>query len=188
VWARGILASEFGVDLNKVTWVLSGDEHVASYVPPANVEPADPTADLADLLVRGELDAAIGVEVDHPDVAPLIPDPDEAAITALRRQSFYPINHLVVVKDEVLQKYPEVASSVMEAFTEAKERYVARLRDGDVTTPSDRMYARVLETTGTDPLPYGVEPNRAMLEQLMEFALAQRILTRPVDIDELFAA
>jgi 4,5-dihydroxyphthalate decarboxylase len=188
VWARGILASEYGVDLNKVTWVLSGDEHVASYVPPANVEPADPTADLADLLVRGELDAAIGVEVDHPDVAPLIPDPDEAAITALRRQSFYPINHLVVVKDEVLQKYPEVASSVIDAFTEAKERYVARLRDGDVTTPSDRMYARVLETTGTDPLPYGVEPNRAMLEQLMEFALAQRILTRPVDIDELFAA
>jgi 4,5-dihydroxyphthalate decarboxylase len=45
-----------------------------------------------------------------------------------------------------------------------------------------------MQTTGTDPLPYGIEPNRAMLEQLMEFALAQRILTRPVDIDEVFAA
>src|ERR1700742_811988 len=144
VWARGILASEYGVDLNNVTWVLSGDEHVASYVPPTNVEPADPAADLADLLVRGELDAVIGVEVDHPDVAPLIPNPDEAAITALRRQSFYPINHLVVVKDEVLQKYPDVASSVIDAFTEAKERYVARLRDGDLATAGDRMYARVL--------------------------------------------
>jgi 4,5-dihydroxyphthalate decarboxylase len=187
VWARGILASEYGVDLDKVTWVLSGDEHVASYVPPANVEPAGPDADLADMLVRGELDAVIGVEVDHPDVAPLIPDPDEAAVAALRRQSFYPINHLIVVKDEVLKRYPEVASSVIDAFTEAKERYVARLRDGDVTTAGDKMYARVLEITGTDPLPYGVEPNRAMLEQLMEFALAQRILTRPIDIDELFA-
>ncbi|MGY4652376.1 ABC transporter substrate-binding protein [Mycobacterium sp. URHB0021] len=187
VWARGILASEYGVDLDKVTWVLSGDEHVASYVPPANVEPAGPDADLADLLVRGELDAVIGVEVDHPDVAPLIPDPDEAAVAALRRQSFYPINHLIVVKDEVLKRYPEVASSVIDAFTEAKERYVARLRDGDVTTAGDKMYARVLEITGTDPLPYGVEPNRAMLEQLMEFALAQRILTRPIDVDELFA-
>ena len=48
------------------------------------------------------------------------------------------------------------------------------------------MYSRVLQTTGADPLPYGVEPNRPMLEQLMEFALAQRILTRPADIDELF--
>jgi 4,5-dihydroxyphthalate decarboxylase len=188
VWARGILASEHGVDLSRVTWVLSGDEHVASYVPPANVVPAETGADLGDMLLRGELDAVIGVDVDDPDVAPLIPEPEEAAITALRKHSFYPINHLVVVKDEVLHRHPGVASAVFDAFTEAKDRYVARLSDGDVSTDTDRMYARVLQTTGTDPLPYGVEPNRAMLEQLMEFALAQRILARPVDIDDVFAA
>jgi 4,5-dihydroxyphthalate decarboxylase len=188
VWARGILSSEYGVDLNKVTWVLSGDEHVASYVPPSNVEPARPGSDLGNMLVRGELDAGIGVDVDHPDVAPLIAEPEEAAVAALREHSFYPINHLVVVKDEVLQRHPDAASALFEAFTEAKQRYVTRLRDGDVSTDTDRMYARVLQTTGADPLPYGVEPNRAMLEQLMEFALAQRILTRPVDIDEVFHA
>jgi 4,5-dihydroxyphthalate decarboxylase len=183
VWARGILAKEYGVDLGRVTWVLSGDEHVESYVPPANVEPAN--GDLGDLLIRGEIDAVIGVDVDHPDVAPLIPDPEEAAIRALRERAFYPINHLVVVKDSVLQRYPEVAHAVFDAFTEAKQRYVSQLRDG---TATDRVYSRVLQTTGTDPLPYGVEPNRPMLEQLMEFALAQRILTRPVDLDALFAA
>jgi 4,5-dihydroxyphthalate decarboxylase len=188
VWARGILASEHGVDISRVTWVLSGDEHVASYVPPANVVPAGPGADLGDMLIRGELDAVIGVDVDHPDVAPLIPEPEEAAITALRKHSFYPINHLVVVKDEVLHRHPEVASAVFNAFAEAKQRYVARLTDGDVSTDTDRMYARVLQITGTDPLPYGVEPNRAMLEQLIAFALAQRILARPVDINEVFAA
>ena len=53
---------------------------------------------------------------------------------------------------------------------------------------TDPVYSRVLQTTHSDPLPYGVEPNRGMLEQLMEFALAQRILTRPVGIDEVFAA
>jgi 4,5-dihydroxyphthalate decarboxylase len=182
VWARGILATEYGVDLGRVTWVLSGDEHVESYVPPANVEPAD--GDLVDLLIRGKIDAVIGVDVDHPDVAPLIPDPEEAAIRALRERAFYPINHLVVVKDSVLQRYPEVAHAVFDAFTEAKQRYVAQLRDGSAT---DRVYSRVLQTTGADPLPYGIEPNRAMLEQLMEYAMAQRILTRPVDLDELFA-
>src|SRR4029079_3527792 len=128
VWARGILASEYGVDLGRVTWVLSGDENVASYVPPANVEPAD--GDLAEMLINGEIDAVIGVDVDHPDVAPLIPDPEEAAITALRQRGFYPINHLVVVKDDVLQRYPEVAPAVFDAFTEAKRRYVAQLQDG----------------------------------------------------------
>ena len=77
---------------------------------------------------------------------------------------------------------------MFDAFTEAKQRYVGRLRDGAVSSDTDRMYSRVLQTTGADPLPYGVEPNRAMLEQLIEFALAQRILARPVDIDEMFAA
>jgi 4,5-dihydroxyphthalate decarboxylase len=183
VWARGILASEYDVDLGRVTWVLSGDEHVASYVPPANVQPAE--GDLAEMLINGEIDAVIGVDVDHPDVAPLIPDPEEAAIRALRDRAFYPINHLVVIKDEVLQRYPQVASAVFDAFTEAKRRYVAQLRDGSVT---DRVYSRVLQTTGADPLPYGVEPNRAMLERLMEYARDQRILTRPVDIDQMFVA
>jgi ABC-type amino acid transport substrate-binding protein len=183
VWARGILATEYGVDLGRVTWVLSGDEHVASYVPPDNVERAN--GDLGDLLIRGEIDAVIGVDVDHPDVAPLIPEPEEAAIRALRERGFYPINHLVVVKDAVLQRYPEVAAAMFDAFTEAKQRYVSQLRDGTMT---DQVYSRVLQITGTDPLPYGIEPNRAMLEQLMVYARDQRILTRPVEIDEVFAA
>ena len=188
VWARGILATEYGVDLGRVTWVLSGDEHVESYVPPANVEQARPDTDLAEMLVDGELDAVINVKVDHPDVAPLIGDPEDAALAALKQRGFYPINHLVVVKDEVLQRHPDVASAVFDAFTEAKQRYVAQLRDGAGSSDLDRMYSTVLQTTGTDPLPYGIEANRPMLEQLMEFALAQRILTRPVKVDELFAA
>jgi 4,5-dihydroxyphthalate decarboxylase len=186
VWARGILATEYGVNLGRVTWVLSGDEHVESYVPPDNVEPAN--GDLADLLINGEIDAVIGVDVDHPDVAPLIPDPEEAAIGALRGRGFYPINHLVVVKDEVLHRYPDVGHAVFDAFTEAKRLYVAGLCDGAVSSDTDRMYSRVLQETGSDPLPYGVEPNRAMLEQLMEYAMDQRILTRRVDVDKMFAA
>src|SRR4029453_1902451 len=38
VWARGILATEYGVDLDKVTWVVVDQEHVQEYQKPANVE------------------------------------------------------------------------------------------------------------------------------------------------------
>src|SRR5262245_57862829 len=31
VWVRGILASEYGVDLSKITWVLNDEEHVEEY-------------------------------------------------------------------------------------------------------------------------------------------------------------
>ena len=46
VWARGVLAREYGVDLDRVTWVLSGDEHVREYRPPGNVVPMPPGEDL----------------------------------------------------------------------------------------------------------------------------------------------
>jgi 4,5-dihydroxyphthalate decarboxylase len=187
VWARGILATQYGVDLDRVTWVLSGDEHVATYLPPRNTEPAAPGTDLAVMLAEGRIDAAIGVDAPHPDVAPLIDDPDRAALEALRSNGFYPINHLAVVKNTVLQRYPEVASALFDAFSRAKDGYVDRLRAGDVSTAIDRKYAQVLRETGADPLPYGVEPNRAMLEEIIGYALSQHILTRPMEVDELFA-
>jgi 4,5-dihydroxyphthalate decarboxylase len=189
VWARGILAEEHGVDLDRVTWVLSGDEHVAEYSPPANVVPIEPGDDLAELLVAGELAAAIGVEVDHPDVAPLIPNAAEAGYEALRSRGHYPINHLVVVKDELLEARPEVAAEIFAAFAEAKRLYVERLRVGaiDAPTPVDRMHARVLELTGADPLPYGIAPNRAVLDELIDHAMSQHILARRPELESVFA-
>ncbi|OPX09610.1 4,5-dihydroxyphthalate decarboxylase [Mycobacterium sp. AT1] len=188
VWARGILADEYGVDLEKVTWVLSGDEHVASYLPPSNVVPAGQGADLAAMLLAGELDAVIGVDVDHPDVAPLIPEPDKAALVALEQRGFYPVNHLVVIKDEVLQQYPHAGVDVFDAFAAAKLHYVDTLRGGTVTAPTatDEVYAAVLRATGADPLPYGIEPNRAILTTLIDHATRQGILRAPVTVDEVF--
>ena len=84
VWARQVLAQEHGVDLDKVTWVLSGDEHVAEFVPPKNVVPIEKGKKMADMVVSGELAGAIGIEVDHPDVKPLIANAPEAGIAALR--------------------------------------------------------------------------------------------------------
>src|SRR5216683_313590 len=74
LWARSILQHEHGVDLSRVTWVLSGDEHVAEYRPPVNVIPIEAGKTLEDLLASGEIAAAIGVKVDLPNVKPLIPN------------------------------------------------------------------------------------------------------------------
>lgn len=189
LWARSVLQNQYGVDLSKITWVLSGDEHVAEYRPPANVVPIEAGRKMADMLARGELAAAIGIEVDSPNVAQLIPEAEEAGFEALRRFGHYPINHLMVVKDEVLQAHPELAAKIFHAFAEAKNLYVQRLRNGQIAKPSavDEMYRRVMQITGADPLPYGIAPNRSMLEQAVQSALAQGIITQPVEIDALFA-
>src|SRR5918999_580272 len=96
VWARGIMQHQYGVDLSRITWVLSGDEHVAEYRPPPNVVPIEQGRDIGQMVGAGELAGAVGIDVDHPDVAPLIPDATEVAFAALQERGLYPINHLVV--------------------------------------------------------------------------------------------
>jgi len=189
VWARAILADEFGLDLDQVTWVLSGDEHVREYRPPTNVVRAPQGTRLVDLLLAGELDAVIGAEVDHPYVAPLIPHPRAAALDALRDRGHYPINHLIVVRDDVLLANPGLAAALFGAFAESKRRYVERLRRAEgVTTATDRAYAEVLAVTGHDPLPYGLAANRVVLEDLVRHATAQHIVQEPPQLESLFAA
>jgi 4,5-dihydroxyphthalate decarboxylase len=189
VWARAVLQEEYGVDLSRVTWVLSGDEHVAAYRPPTNVVPMEPGRSLEEMLIGGELDAVIGVKPESPELAPLIPEPQEAGFAALRERGLYPINHLVVVKDELLEERPELGAEVFDAFARAKHLYVDRLRDGTIESPTttDRMYRRVMALTGSDPLPYGIAPNRATLDELMRHAVDQRILERPLPLEEVFA-
>ena len=188
LWARSILARQYGVDLSKITWVLSGDEHVAEFSPPSNVVPMEKGRKMADLVASGELVAAIGVESDHPDVKPLIPDAKETAFTALSETGHYPINHLMVVKDEILQAHPELAPDLFRAFAESKRLYVEKLKAGTIEkpTPVDDMYKRVMEITGRDPLPYGIAPNRAALDEVIRSAQEQKILTKPVTVEALF--
>lgn len=179
VWGRGILASEHGVDLDRVTWVRSDDEHVAEYEPPPNVESLAEGADLAEAVLGGELAAVVG-DVKHSELVPLIEDAEESALRYLRERGNWPVNHLVVVKDELLAAHPHLGAALFDAYDRAKNLYV---ESGDL----EPVHARVAEVLGGDPIPYGLEPNRAVVEELIEYALAQRILTRRPAIEDLFA-
>jgi NMT1/THI5 like len=188
VWARSILQDEHGVNLSKITWVLSGDEHVAEYRAPANVVPIEQGRKMGDMLASGELAAAIGVEANTPDVKPLIPNALEAGLAALRRRGHYPINHTVVIKDELIASHPDLAADVFDAFAESKRRYLERLQAGKVEKPTavDEVHRRVMEIAG-DPLPYGIAPNRKVIEELIGHALTQGIVAKSLTVDELFA-
>ena len=188
LWARGVLQHQYGVDLDTITWVLSGDEHVAEYRPPPNVVPLEKGRKMADLVASGELAAAIGVEAGSPDVKPLIDNAEDQGLEALRSRGHYPINHLIAVKDDVLDAHPDLAPDLFDAFAEAKRLYVRRLQDGQIENPTrvDDLHRRVMAITGRDPLPYGIAPNRQSLEEILQYALEQRIIARPLTVEELF--
>jgi 4,5-dihydroxyphthalate decarboxylase len=172
VWVRGILASEYGVDLDSITWVRSDDEHVAEFVPPPNVE------DLPEGIELTDLPAVVG-DVKSDELVPLIADAQAVAERALADRGLWPVNHLVVVKDEVLDAHPDVAGALVDAFEGAKQIY---LESGDLLP----LHLRVQEIIAGDPLPYGLEPNRAVVEQLIDHCVAQRILRRRPSVNELF--
>lgn len=189
VWARAILQEEYGVDLDTITWVLSGDEHVEEYRAPSNVVPVEKGKKIEEMLISGELAGAVNIaDPKHPDVKPLIPNALEAGLAALRTRGHYPINHLVVIRDELMEAYPDLAADVFNAFAASKRLYVERLKAGLITQPTavDQLHKRVMEIIG-DPLPYGVAPNRRVIDDLIRHASTQGIVTRPVSVDELFA-
>ncbi len=190
LWARSILQHQYGVDLSKIEWVLSGDEHVAQYRPPAYVQSIAAGRKMADMVVSGELAGAIGVEIDAPQVRPLIPLAAQVGIEALRSSGHYPINHLVVVKDDVLKAHPGLALALFEAFSQSKRLYVDRLRNGGIAQPTaaDETHRCVMQATGADPLPYGLEPNRGALQEALRAAAEQGILQRMPTLEELFPA
>ncbi len=190
VWCRGLLSSEFGVDPDKVNWVLVDEEHVQEFKYPPNVSTAEKGKTMGDLLLAGEIDAAIGAgRLDSPDIKPLIPDARNAEAEWARRVGFTPINHLVVVKNSVLESAPWIAPALFEAFKESKVRSLARIKADGPKSPSDEQVARNMEIMGgADPLPYGIEPNRKAIEAVIGYAHEQHILPRHYDPEELFAA
>ncbi len=187
VWARSIIQEEFDVDLSSITWAPSGDEHVAEYRAPGNVQPLE-DGDLAGRLSSGDLVAAVGAKVDHPDVATMFEDPFAAAVGALKTRGLYPINHCVVVRDELLEQNPDVAVQVMEGFAASKRLYVEELKAGRISAPSrvDKIHQAALDYMD-DPLPYGIEPNRDTLEKLIGHAVTQKIISEPMAMEDLFA-
>jgi len=116
-------------------------------------------------------------------------DPFAAGVSALKTRGLYPINHLVVVRDELLAENPDVAMQVFNAFAASKQLYVDDLKAGRITEPGhiDKVHMAAMEVLG-DPLPFGVEPNRDTLERLIEHAVTQKIIPERMTLEDLFAA
>ena len=187
VWTRGLLSSEYGVDLSAITWTLSGDEHVEEYVAPSNVAQS-PNNDLVQMLLSGEIDAAIAPgPVDSPDILPMFPNSNESDDIWHRKTGLYPISHLLVVKDSTLDANESLATDLFDLFRQAKLEYICSLLSGGASNPSDDSILEMAEIVGDNPLPYGYESSRESLETFMNFNVEQGVAPEAVDPAELFA-
>jgi 4,5-dihydroxyphthalate decarboxylase len=120
VWARGVLARQFGLDTGGITWVVADEEHVPGLTLPPNVVKA-PGADLRTMLRAGDLQAGIGLNAADDSVYRLWQDPGPAEREWLARTGAEPVNHTVVVREELLGTYPGIGQDLYLWFAAARE-------------------------------------------------------------------
>jgi 4,5-dihydroxyphthalate decarboxylase len=198
LWIRGLLQHEFNLPPSEIQWVADGSEDVPGWSPPSwlRIEHAPAGRKMQDLLKAGELDAQIlsdsGADAStiNKIVRRLWPNYREVEMDYYRRTGIFPIRHLVVVKDEVLEHDEEVASQLVRAFEDAKQqayKYWADHRRSSLAWfGAEQEEERAL--LGPDPWPYSVKENRLVLETLLGYAFEQQLTERRLDINEIFAA
>lgn len=190
VWGRGVLSEEYGVDLSTVTWVVDDDDHVEGHVP-ANVERVTDGRSLGSLLQAGELAAAFtgnagtgragaptaGWETATPapettETYPLFPDSDVIERDHYLRTGIYPLHSVIAVRAELVERDPELPTKLYNAFAESKRMYL----DEDPNWSVQPRLGKQARKIGGDPIPYGLEGNRASIEALQRYSRNQRLL------------
>ena len=172
MWVRGILREEFGVEATDVTWVTTEPCHVEQYREPGNVERADGT--VADLLRDGQVAAAILAPVagdaPKPALVPVIPDAAAAGRAWIDRHGIIPVNHLVVVRTDVLREHPETVSrfyqALRRAITDTSSERPATPRGRAVAAGWSDSLARCLDLAGAYALEQGLLRSRPNIGEI----------------------
>ncbi len=203
IFIRGLMQHDLGIDLSGIEWVQGainepgayGNPSVMPLLKPTNVKPNSSGKSMSDLLEAGEIHAIIGSNLPralkhNPDVVRLFPDFRAREKDYFRRTRIFPIMHLVVIRNEIYERHPFVATSLYNAFCAAKDlarkkmRYSGTLRYMLPWLPAD--VEEIDELFGGDCWPYGVEPNRPTLEALVSYMAEQGLIPEPIPIEKLF--
>ncbi|MDT3687846.1 MAG: hypothetical protein RO009_22685 [Pseudorhodoplanes sp.] len=169
-YIRGIIENDYGVDLGGVQWVTFEDGHVAEAKDPDEVIRARPDQDITQMLIDGELDAAIygAAMPDDPRLKSVIADPHAAAQAWYEKHGVIPVNHMVVVTDEIMQAQPQAVAEFYRLLEQSKAK------------------AGLPAAGALDAAPFGREANKPCLEMLISYAVQQRLIPRRLSVDELW--
>lgn len=164
-WLRGILANDYDVDLDSIEWVTFEDPHVPEYKDTTQRAPAGKA--IVPMLLDGELDAVLGETSTDPRVRPLFGDPKAEAQRWYAKHKVIPVNHFVVMRSADVQADRETAREVWRWLLAGKRAAPPAL--------------------SPDPLPFGIEVNRPSLKLIADYVYQQRLIPRPITVDEMFA-
>jgi 4,5-dihydroxyphthalate decarboxylase len=159
-WLRGILANDYGVDLDSIDWVTFEDAHVAEFRDSTVRAPQG--RQIVQMLLDGELDAVLGEKSDHPDLKPLFPDVAGQEKSWFAKHQVIPINHMVVVSEALSAHHPDAVREVFSLLQQSAARVPA-------ASP-----------------PFSTQEMRRSLEMIVRYTAQQGLIPREFAVDELF--
>lgn len=193
VLAKGDLAHEYGVDLKSVRWVVRAGETIA-------FEPGDgwhvdyvaADADLGALLADGDIDALffsrVPSSLEDGRARRLFPDPRAACAEFHGRNGFFPIMHVIAIRDSVIDSHPEIPAQMLDLYGQAKLLASRYMDDpGWSQLPWARLAQEEQHALIQDDLwPVGLAANRANIERFIGYSFAQDLIDRQLTPEELF--
>jgi 4,5-dihydroxyphthalate decarboxylase len=205
IYVRGYISATVGIPLSSIKWFRGGVNDPGRIETGTLKLPGDidiqwvTDRTLTDMLMAGDLDALISARppraflAGDPRIRRLFPDYPAAEREYFKQTGVFPIMHTVALRRDAYEANRWIARNLLTAFTEAKERSLARIRD---LTAANVPIPWVAESVARDGQllfgkgeywPYGVEPNRRTLEAFLQFAYEQGVCHRLLRPEEIFA-
>lgn len=208
LWCRGILEHEFGVHAREIEWFMErGPDRshgsATGFQPPPGVRlnQIAPTSSIGQMLMEGQLDATLLylaspnlVDRSRVDllssgcVRTLFDDPAAERRRFYDKTGVYPINHTLVMRRSLYERYPWIALNLYHCFAAAKEEVERQLRQTLVPYVETGLLADdARQALEKDPRPYGIKACRPVIETIAQYVHEQGLANRRVPIDEIFA-
>ena len=168
-WVRGVLQNDHGVDLDGIKWVTFEDPHVAEYADPATAVRAPAGKAIVQMLLDGEIDAGVvgGPDLKDSRLQPVIANPNDAAQAWCKKRNALPINHMLVVKESLVETHPNAVKEVFRLVRESKR-------------------AMSMTASEFDPLQFGLASIRRSLELIIRYSTQQGLISQQIAVDDLF--
>lgn len=211
LWLRGILKHEFGVNPSDMEWYIErrpgrGVGDTFGFKPPtsAKIHYVEEDTDLTTMLEKGEIDAAFpqfnfwktqmdrskDLHLEKGKVKLLFPNQKEENIRFYKKTGIFPVNHTVVIRNDILEKYPWVARSMFDAYQKSKQisygQMDARMREPTNYVWLDDLVREVRDVFGSDPYPYGIQKNKMILDTITSYSFEQGLSPRKAEMSDLF--
>jgi 4,5-dihydroxyphthalate decarboxylase len=200
LWTKGILHHEFGVKPEDVEWFagrpdpfIPGEEKPFS--PPPGVTLHPQPNDINVMLMEGKLDAIFSQgrvprELSDPQrFSPLFPDAQQEASRYFKKTGIFPAHHATIVRESILREHPWVATSLLNAFNEAKKIAMQRFaqRAPSLMIFFNQALAQQRAAFGEDPYAYGLQASAKAIEAVQTFSYEQGLTQRKLPLEELIA-